>query len=121
MCALTGDAPGNRFACPGKRVEERVTLGVHLLAVMGGECVAAQPAVRRQGFGVGAVTKLFEQVCAALYVTEDERDRAGWQLCHGLAEHSRVKESGDAGAPPLPRISGAWAGSGPQVAPRETP
>jgi hypothetical protein len=102
VCPLNGDRARYRFAGPGKRVEERITLRVHFLAVVGGERFAHEPAVRRQGFGIAGVAELLEQAGAALDVTEDERDRASWQLCHGSAEHSRVKEGGDGGAPPPP-------------------
>ena len=54
VCALNCDCAGYRFACPRERVEERITLGVHLLAVVGGERLAHEPAVRRQRFGVAA-------------------------------------------------------------------
>jgi hypothetical protein len=70
------------IACTREDVEERVALRVDLLAAVGAECSAYQPAV----LGADVGPALAERACepsGSLDVREDEGDRSTPQVGHG--------------------------------------
>ena len=85
--SLCGDRGGNRVPGTLEAVEERVALGVDLLASPRTERVADQAAVLGERIGV-SVAELLEQLGRALDVGEDEGDGAAVQHRHALSRSS---------------------------------
>ena len=84
---LCGDRGGDRVPRPLEAVEERIALGVDLLAAPLAERVADQAAVLGKRAGV-PFAELLEQLGRALDVGEDEGDGAAVQHCHALSRSS---------------------------------
>src|SRR5690606_35880640 len=80
--ALDGGRGGHGVRRPLEGDEEPVAGRVHLGAAVGGQRLADDPVVRREGVGVGGPEPL-EQLRRALDVAEEEGDGAGGERGHG--------------------------------------
>jgi hypothetical protein len=78
--ALAGDGGGNRILGTAERDEERVPLRVDLVAVVLGESLTEDSTMVVEGVPVDLSAQLFEQLCGALDVGEQEGDGACRQL-----------------------------------------
>ena len=78
---LCGCERGRRLR---ERVEEGVSLRVHLDASVTRECFAQEPAVLQEGGAVALGPQLVEQARRALDVREKERHGSARQLLHGV-------------------------------------
>ena len=78
--ALTGDRCQNGILRAPEGDEERVALGVDLVAAVLGVRFPQDPLVIPERLAVALSSKLLEQLCRALYVGEEEGDGADRQL-----------------------------------------